>query len=235
MKKIYQFMFVAALSTLAACNCCVKDAKCSATQDEVARPETMSEVLTALKDGNSRFVTGKAMNYHRDIDYVAALKDAQHPFAVVVACSDSRVPVELLFDQGVGDLFVIRTAGNTVLDNVTEASVEYAVNHLGVNTVIMLGHTSCGAITGVVEYGDSHGHEVEGDEEVVTLIEHIAEAIPQHKGTHKDLDAAIQANLDVQMNVILNSENIKHKIEDGKVQIIAAMYDIANGVVTFQE
>lgn len=202
---------------------------CTATYD---RPESQEEVIAALKDGNSRYVSGKVSNAHKSSDYSVTLASGQSPFATVIACSDSRVPAELIFDQGFGDLFVIRNAGNTVLDPVSLGSVEYSVNHLGVNTIVVLGHTSCGAITGVVMSSDS-GHHVEGDESVEHLLEHISNHIPQHKGTNKDLGKAIVDNVNVQVEALLASENISRKVKEGSLQIIPAIYDISTGVVTF--
>ncbi len=201
-------------------------------QAEVVRPESQEEVLAALKVGNSRFVNGEATINHEAVDYAATLTSGQSPFATVVACSDSRVPVELIFDQGFGDLFVIRNAGNTVLDSVSEGSVEYSVNHLDVNTIVLLGHTSCGAITGVVTPSDSH-HHIHGDESVELLLEHIANHIPQHHGTGENLDQAILDNISVQVDALLSSENISQRVEQGSLQILPALYDISTGVVTF--
>ncbi len=221
MKKFYTFL-VLALSLVA----------CNEAETTTASPESKEEVLTALQEGNARFVEGKVANFHEDHFYAETLAEAQAPFATIVACSDSRVPVELIFDQGFGDLFVIRNAGNTVLDPVSLGSVEYSVNHLGVNTVVVLGHTSCGAITGVVMEEDPH-HHVEGDEHVGDLLNHIAEYIPQHKGTNKDLDQAIHDNITVQINALLESENIAKRVKEGSVQIVPAIYDIATGKVKY--
>ncbi len=196
------------------------------------RPESQEEVLVALTQGNGRFVGGKATTVNEAVDYAAGLSAGQAPFATVVACSDSRLPVELIFDQGFGDLFVIRNAGNTVLDPVSLGSVEYSVNHLGVNTVVVLGHTSCGAITGVVMAGDEH-HHIEGDENVTHLIDHIAGHISHHRATNENLDQAILDNIDVQVEALMSSENIRSRVEAGTLQILPALYDISTGVVTF--
>ncbi len=219
MTKINSTLFILLLSL---CSCA----------EQSIRPESQEAVLTELQEGNERFVSGKATNKNEAIDYAATLSTGQAPFATVIACSDSRVPAELIFDQGFGDLFVIRNAGNTILDPVSLGSVEYSVNHLDVNTIVVLGHTSCGAITGVVMAADPH-HHIEGDESVTHLLEHIGEHIPSHVGTNKDLDQAILDNIDVQVDALMESENIQKRVNEGTLQILPALYNISTGVVTY--
>lgn len=196
------------------------------------RPESQAEVVEALEAGNARFVGGNSANVNEAVEYAATLAEGQAPFATVVACSDSRLPVELIFDQGFGDLFVIRNAGNTVLDPVSLGSVEYSVNHLDVNTVVVLGHTSCGAVTGVVMAHDD-AHHVEGDENVGHLLDHIANHIPHHRATNENLDEAIIDNIDTQVAALMQSENIAKRVAEGSLQILPALYDISTGVVTY--
>lgn len=116
-----------------------------------------AEALELLRAGNARFTAGKCEHPHQDPPRRQALLSGQHPIAAVLSCSDSRAPVELIFDQGFGDLFVIRNAGN-VVDDVVLASIEYAVEHLGVNLVLVLGHTQCGAVTAAMTGGQPEGH-----------------------------------------------------------------------------
>lgn len=220
-------------STLLVSSLALVTISCAEQVKEISRPETQQEVVVALKDGNSRFVEAATTTNHEDVDFAATLSSAQAPFATVVACSDSRVPVELIFDQGFGDLFVIRNAGNAVLDPVSLGSVEYSVNHLGVNTIVVLGHTSCGAITGVVMAADDH-HHLEGDENVAVLLEQLGSHIPQHIGTNENLDQAILDNINVQVEALLNSENISNKVSEGTLQIVPALYNISTGVVSFE-
>ncbi len=109
------------------------------------------EALKMLKDGNARFVEGKATHPHQDAARRALTAgQGQHPVATVLSCSDSRAPVELLFDQGIGDLFVVRVAGNVAATDEI-GSMEYAVDHLNTPVVVVLGHSQCGAVTAVVE------------------------------------------------------------------------------------
>ncbi|MCT7657935.1 carbonic anhydrase [Mycobacterium deserti] len=107
----------------------------------------------ALKEGNERFVAGEAQHPHQSLDHRSALTNGQHPIAAVLGCSDSRVPVEIAFDQGLGDIFTVRTAGH-VLDSAVLGSLEYAVTALGVRLIVVLGHSSCGAVTAAVSTAD---------------------------------------------------------------------------------
>ncbi len=191
---------------------------------------TPQEVLTTLLEGNKRFVVGTTTTLHEDMKHVKELVQGQHPHAAIIACSDSRVPVELLFDQGFGDLFVIRTAGNTLIDNITIGSADYAVNHLGVKVIMVLGHTSCGAITSVVQMGHSH-HHIEHDHEVESMIDHIAQFIEKHRGTNKNIDQAVIDNTNKQVEIFTSRPFIKEKIESKKLIVVPAIYDISCGTV----
>lgn len=225
MKKYY--ILIAVLSLLLSC----APTQQKSTEQPVV--ETPEQAIEALKSGNTRFVTGKTIEPNRDIARVASLAKGQAPHTAIVACSDSRVPVELLFDQGFGDLFVIRTAGNTVIDEMTQGSVDYAVNHLGVKVVLVLGHTSCGAITGVVAKADAHAAHAEDDGDVPAMLNLIGDQIPEHKGKGGDLNMAIEANVDVQVAKMNGLDHISEKVEKGDLLIISAIYDVANGKVIF--
>ncbi|MDD2837205.1 MAG: carbonic anhydrase, partial [Methanothrix sp.] len=118
----------------------------SATASEEESGISSEQALQMLMEGNARFVSGNVIHPDQTADRRSELVSGQHPFAIVVGCSDSRVPPEVVFDQGLGDIFVIRTAGQ-VMDKVTLASIEYAVEHLNVPLILVLGHDSCGAVT----------------------------------------------------------------------------------------
>jgi carbonic anhydrase len=117
-------------------------------------PTTPQEALAELLAGNDRYVNEKSVHPHGGMDRVAETAPHQAPFAAVVSCSDSRVPVELLFDQGIGDVFVIRTAGNNVNSEMVMGSVDYAIEHLGVKLLLVLGHGACGGVTGAISEGE---------------------------------------------------------------------------------
>src|SRR6185295_16645104 len=113
-------------------------------------PKNADEALGRLKDGNERFANGKTRHAHESADWRKHLVGGQKPFATILGCSDSRVPIELVFDQGLGDLFVIRVAGNVVAPDVV-GSLAYAIEHLQTPLVIVLGHQNCGAVTAAIE------------------------------------------------------------------------------------
>src|ERR1043165_1234695 len=126
-----------------------------------SEPSSISgpDALKRLLDGNARFVAGKSTEPQGValVERRAALTKDQKPFAIIVSCSDSRVPPELIFDVGLGDIFVVRTAGE-VVDNIDTGSIEYAVEHLGVSLIVVLGHERCGAVSAAVSGGNESGH-----------------------------------------------------------------------------
>ncbi|MFR9650589.1 MAG: carbonic anhydrase [Rikenellaceae bacterium] len=202
----------------------------SGDQLELTDSSTPQEVLDFMMAGNRRFVEGHAEPQHRNLNYVRDLNSGQHPYAAVVACSDSRVPVELLFDEGFGDIFVVRTAGNTILDHLSLGSVDYALNHLEVKVIFFLGHTNCGAITAVTQMGHEH-HHINNDEEVGDMVEMIAKTLESHRGTNCNVDAAVKENVLNQTKLYTERPFIKRMIEENRVIIVPAIYDLASGEV----
>ncbi|QEG01951.1 Carbonic anhydrase [Stieleria maiorica] len=189
-----------------------------------------ADALRRLKEGNARFVSGKSIHPHETRNWRAQLEQGQHPFAVVLGCSDSRVPPELLFDQGFGDLFVIRVAGNVVDTDVT-ASIEYAVHYLQTPLVLILGHTGCGAVKATVDHYDNPSEQ---PKEVVALIKRIEPAL---KSLPEDTEHAERVSGCVRTNVIhavqkLSSiADVRQSIGAGQVRIVGAVYDMHNGTV----
>lgn len=191
-------------------------------------PVKNPDPLQILLEGNRRFSAWHPIHPDESRDRVIEISKAQHPFAVVVSCSDSRVPPELVFDQGLGDLFVIRTAGN-VIGDFEIGSVEYAVEHLGVRLILVMGHRECGAIKAFVEGGKNEGH-----------IEEIVENIREEEEIRKiPLEAKDRLELCIGANILhgvhqleQQSSIIREKLEKKDLQIRAAQYDIENGVVT---
>ena len=187
--------------------------------------------LTMLKTGNTRFTTGKPQYPHQDLARrsMTALQ-GQQPFASILSCSDSRAPVELIFDQGVGDLFVVRVAGN-VAGGDEIASLEYSTEHLGTPVLVVLGHSKCGAVTAVVEGAHLHGS-------LPALAAKIKPAVAKTRAAHKNLSgdplvaAAIKANVHQAIADLLSkSQIIRDLVKAGKLQIIGALYDLESGRV----
>jgi carbonic anhydrase len=191
-------------------------------------PTTPQEALAELLAGNDRYVNEKSVHPHGGMDRVAETAPHQAPFAAVVSCSDSRVPVELLFDQGIGDVFVIRTAGNNVNSEMVMGSVDYAIEHLGVKLLLVLGHGACGGVTGAI----SEGEEEHGN--IGSLLSTIREDVSQYVGKTDSLDAAIHHHAHVQVERIVAYPHIAEKIEKGELLVKQAYYDVNTGKVTIE-
>ena len=190
-------------------------------------PSTPQEALDELVAGNERYVNGKSIHPRGGMDRVAETAPHQAPFAAVVGCSDSRVPVELLFDQGIGDIFVIRTAGNNVNSEMVMGSVDYAVEHLGVKVLLVLGHGSCGGVTGAIsEGGEEHGN-------IGSLLSTIRNDVSQYVGKADSLDAAIRHHAHVQVERIMAYPHVAEKMEKGELLVKQAYYDVNTGKVTY--
>lgn len=162
------------------------------------------------------------------MERVAETAPHQEPFAAVVGCSDSRVPVEVIFDRGVGDIFVIRTAGNNVDGDMVMGSVEYAVDHLSVEVLLVLGHSSCGGVTSAITPGEHSGA-------VGHLLHHIQSYIPDFVGKPELLDEAIAAHTRSQVETLLQNDIVAESVKSGKLILKGAHYDIQTGKVTILE
>ncbi|MFP4381530.1 MAG: carbonic anhydrase [Candidatus Sumerlaeia bacterium] len=190
-----------------------------------------SEALFRLKRGNERFWVNKVKSPHQDAGRRFEVSvGGQHPFATVITCSDSRVPVEILFDQGIGDIFVIRVAGN-VCGTDEIGSIEYGVDHLATPVLVVLGHSQCGAVTDVAK-----GEKVEGN--LPALTEKIIPAVNRARQMHPNLEGeafiteAIRENVWKGIEDLLSHSDVTRKrVRGGKLKIIGAFYDIQSGQV----
>ena len=189
-------------------------------------PTNPQEALAELIAGNERYVSETSIHPRSGMERVAETAPHQAPFAAVVGCSDSRVPVELLFDQGIGDIFVIRTAGNNVNSEMVMGSVDYAIEHLGVKVLLVLGHGSCGGVTGAI----SEGEEEHGN--IGNLLATIRNDVSQYVGQTDSLEAAIHHHAHVQVERIVSYLHVAEKIEKGELLVKQAYYDVATGKVT---
>lgn len=192
----------------------------------VSVPSTPQEALAELVAGNERYVNEKCIYPHGDMDRVEETAPHQAPFAAVVGCSDSRVPVELLFDRGIGDIFVIRTAGNNVNSEMVMGSVDYAIEHLGVKVLLVLGHGSCGGVTGAITEG---GHEQGA---IAHLLGTIRSDVSDYVGKAESLDEAIRHHTLVQVERIMAHPHVAEKVEKGEMIVKPAYYDVHTGKVT---
>ena len=186
-----------------------------------------AEALQKLQDGNTRFVQSKVRHPHQSREHRIDLTAGQQPFAVILGCADSRIPPEIIFDQGIGDLFVIRVAGN-ILDDVVLGSIEYAVDHLGVQLIVVLGHENCGAVTATVQGGEAHGH-------IPALLEAIQPAVDEAQAQGgKILENAIRINASRMAEQIESSSPILAAAKQaGALEVKAMYYHLETGKVEF--
>ncbi|NOT74904.1 MAG: carbonic anhydrase [Cyclobacteriaceae bacterium] len=191
-------------------------------------PGSLDENVLRLKEGNQRFVTGKSTRPRQDFKRIKEVSTGQSPFAIIVGCSDSRVPNEIIFDQGLGDLFIVRTAGQ-VSTYASWGSIEFAEEVLGTKLIVVLGHTQCGAVNAAVKLPDVPGH-------IVTLINAIKPAVEKAKTKNPTdlLDLAIRENIIMEVEQLRNLEPVlAKKIREGSIRIIGALYHLESGEVEF--
>ncbi len=185
------------------------------------------EALNRLVEGNERF-TKNYREQHNYREEVASAATGQWPFAVVLSCIDSRTSPSIIFDQSIGDFFNTRVAGNVVNDDVL-ASMEYAVKYAGAKLVVVLGHTSCGAVTSACK-GVKDGHITALLDKIRPSIEHCGCG----RGSALDVDRVAADHVESSLEEVRKRSDILAKMEgNGDIMIVGAMYDIASGVVTF--
>ena len=213
------------------------------------------DAIARLKEGNARFTAGNRQQSQEASDkraYTAKnsyenpgifflgtnseqaakrraeLTKSQHPFAIILSCSDSRVPPEIVFDEGLGDLFIVRVAGN-VLNNEGLGSIEFGVDVLGAHLIVVLGHQSCGAVYAALKTVATKGKAPGHIQSLVSAIEPVVNAMPR-----ADLDTMIKANVKHVVEALRSSTPIlKTKVDSGDVQVIGAYYTLDTGTVTF--
>ncbi len=183
--------------------------------------------LQRLREGNERFVAGQATHPNQTFERrQETANKGQKPFATILACSDSRVPVEVIFDQGVGDLFVVKVAGN-VADVDEIATIEYGTEHLGTPVLIVLGHTKCGAVTAVASGAHLEGHLPKLADKIKPAFQKVQK---EHSDKHNLVNLTIKENVfQTISDIISKSKIIGHLIEEKKLQVVGAIYDIETG------
>lgn len=179
------------------------------------------DILQMLLNGNGRFAEGQMQHERQDGERRQVLLAGQNPVAAILCCSDSRVPPELIFDQGLGDLFVVRTAGN-VVDDVSLGSLEYAVEHLHVALLVVLGHSCCGAVTATAQGGAVTGH-------IAMVVERL---LPAVQCAHGDVARAVDENIRSTVAMLrMNEPILAEQVQVGHLQIVGARYDLEDGRV----
>jgi carbonic anhydrase len=184
---------------------------------------TPEAALQELRAGNQRFAANRLTSIEDDLKILREhTVEKQEPFAAVLACADSRVPVELVFDQSIGRIFVTRVAGNIVTTEIT-ASLEYAVAVLGIRAILVIGHTSCGAVKAAMKSGSVPG-------QISSLYRHLRPAVEQSAG---NVDKATETNARLQAELLRTSSTvIRDAVKAGSVKVAAGVYDLATGKVT---
>ena len=188
---------------------------------------TTEQALDSLKVGNQRFVklNPSHLDYDKQIEHT---KDGQHPFVAVLSCMDSRVPPEIIFDQGIGSVFVVREAGNITSPN-SLGSLEYAVNVKKVKLVVVLGHSKCGAVEAAVNKAELGEYK-----NLEQLIEQIKPAVSNCSDNIYQCTEKNNVKMSI-ASILKNSSPIAKAVKNNEVKIIGAYYDVATGVVTFDK
>lgn len=198
---------------------------------------TALEAIERLKEGNRRFVAGRRRSGAVSPNRRMRLTDGQNPFAAILGCSDSRVPAELVFDQGLGDLFVVRVAGNVAAPSQV-GSVEFAADKFGIELVVVLGHTRCGAVEATLEELDHPAGNPSAN--LGAILNRIRPAVRSLPDMAPDADhdtlarQAVRANVRSQVAVLTQgSEMLGRLVETGRLTVVGAEYDLATGEVEF--
>jgi carbonic anhydrase len=195
------------------------------TPNESEQKSSPEAALDELIAGNRRFTSGRTSSHRRDLALLQQMMEKQEPFAAVLSCADSRVPVEVVFDQTIGQLFVTRVAGNMVTAEIM-ASLEYAVAVLGTHTILVMGHSRCGAVTAAIQ-ATHHGQVVPG--QISALFPHLEPAVKQ---AGPDLEPTVRANALLQAARLRVSPLLAAMIAQGKLIIAAGYFDLRTGEVT---
>lgn len=185
---------------------------------------TPDQAIDLLMEGNQRFVSRKQKYPNQDTTRLKEVANGQKPFASILGCADSRVPAEIVFDQGLGDLFVCRVAGNVAIDEEV-GSLEFGALILGTKVIMVMGHERCGAVEATIK-----GAQVPG--KIGTLLEAIRPALKQSPQTKADLEASVKANVLYQVEKLKTSPVIAQLIQAGNLKVVGGYYDLDTGLVT---
>lgn len=238
LKSILMSRLFFVLKSVFICSVLVNFSGCQNKTESHERPQPEVEgvaenPIEELKNGNRRFLEDHPIHPHQTLERMRNLQSAQHPFAVVISCADSRVPPELVFDQGLGDLFVIRNAGN-IIGDYELGSVEYAIEHLHTKLIVVLGHEGCGAIEAFIEHKNdtvpNHIHSI------IDYIKQEPEEIALDENDENYHSLAVEANVHHGVNVLRQSHPvISEAADDGRVEIVGGIYQMDTGVVRWLE
>lgn len=212
----------------------------AASGKAAAKKPSPDEAIAMLKAGNARFVEGKAQHPHADaarLHQAGTENQGDHAYATVITCSDSRVPVEMIFDAGVMDIFVIRVAGN-VCDVDERGSIEYGLAHVHTPVLVVLGHTQCGAVTAVTHAVLGKGHALERN--IPPLVDNIEPAVRAAMASHPKIEGTDIIPYAIEENVWMGIEELfmespasRDIVKSGKAKVVGAIYDVGTGKVNW--
>jgi carbonic anhydrase len=192
-----------------------------------------SAALRRLDAGNARFVSGALEHPRRDLEHRVALSEGQRPYAAVLGCSDSRAPHEILFDEGLGDLFAVRVAGNTAAEPIVVGSIEFAVAVLGVSVVVVLGHEDCGAVKAAVAVarGDAApaGGVMAVVEPIIPVAESVLASLPPDTPDADIVDACVRANVALTVERLAQLDLVASAVANGSLALAGREYLLATG------
>lgn len=240
-RSMFALATTAAAAALAGCGSTLRSALPTVTvtvpadmaiETERSRPDITdpATALAKLKTGNQRFVDEKMVHPDQNPEARQRLSGSQKPYAVLLSCSDSRLPPEVIFDQGLGDLFVVRVAGN-VVDTQAMGSIEYAVEHLETPLIMVLGHQNCGAVSATLEALRPPHTPPHGD--IASLVDAITPAVGVATGRPGDLlDNSIRANAEQSRDRIMRSPELTKFLDSGALKVVAGYYSLDTGTVT---
>ncbi len=196
------------------------------------------QAVALLQEGNARFVSGRSIHPHTDalrLRQAGSENQSDHAYATIITCSDSRVPVELIFDAGIMDIFVVRVAGN-VCDGDEAGSIEYGLAHVHTPLLVVLGHTQCGAVTAVTQALHGHGHALERN--IPALVDNIEPAVRRamhlhpNKSSEEIIPYAIKENVwQAIEDLFMVSPAVRNMVNEGAAKVVGAIYDVGRGTV----
>ena len=222
-------LLIGGLATAAA-GAIVLPARADSASPTEHSPATPIAALRRLLAGNQRFVSGHALHPRQTVQYARGLAASQDPFVIVLGCADSRVPPEILFDQGLGDVFDNRVAGN-VVDDLLLGSIEYAVEHFAPPVLMVLGHENCGAVTATIELIKSGGQAPGHIATIVDALRPVIEPVLNQPGD--TVDNAVRANVAAQAYALVQRSQVVHeRVTAGELVVVGARYDLDEARVT---
>lgn len=227
-----QWLYSACCVSLGMASCATAEKLESIAIEVAPYPRDANEALARLKQGNRRFMADTPYHIHEKSSWRSLLVETQKPFATVIGCSDSRVPPELIFDVGFGDLFTIRLAGNIIEEDVI-GSLQYAVAHLHTRLVIVLGHEGCGAVTATVEEMLNKAEELKHIESLIKSIKPGLAKVDLKQDRETLLRAAVEANVRWSMQQLFALPEAKRIVQEKSITLLGAVYELNTGQVRF--